>query len=293
MTIKSMTGFARTDGSAGSTSWHWEVRSVNGRGLDLRLRLPPGFEGLEPRIREAVAKRLVRGSLSVNLNVRRSEGVSQIRLNEAALRQVLAALDKLQAMATVEAPRADGLLGIRGVLEFAEAEEGEGEARARTETMLASLEQALEGLVAARSSEGRRLEEVIVAQLVAIEKLVGAVQRSPARTPEAIRQRLKEQLARLLEPGVPLDEVRLYQEAALLATRARRGGAEAARCAYRRRARVAGLERAGRASPGFPGPGVQPRGQHPVLEGQRCRDDAGRPGAEGRYRSDARAGAEH
>jgi uncharacterized protein (TIGR00255 family) len=220
MTIKSMTGFARTDGSAGSTSWHWEVRSVNGRGLDLRLRLPPGFEGLEPRIREAVAKRLVRGSLSVNLNVRRSEGVSQIRLNEAALRQVLAALDKLQAMATVEAPRADGLLGIRGVLEFAEAEEGEGEARARTETMLASLEQALEGLVAARSSEGRRLEEVIVAQLVAIEKLVGAVQRSPARTPEAIRQRLKEQLARLLEPGVPLDEVRLYQEAALLATRA-------------------------------------------------------------------------
>ena len=220
MTIKSMTGFARTDGSAGSTSWHWEVRSVNGRGLDLRLRLPPGFEGLEPRIREAVAKRLVRGSLSVNLNVRRSEGVSQIRLNEAALRQVLAALDKLQAIATVEIPRADGLLAIRGVLEFAEAEEGEGEARARTETMLASLEQALEGLVAARSSEGRRLEQVIVAQLVAIEKLVQAVQRSPARTSDAIRQRLKEQLARLLEPGVPLDEVRLYQEAALLATRA-------------------------------------------------------------------------
>jgi uncharacterized protein (TIGR00255 family) len=75
-------------------------------------------------------------------------------------------------------------------------------------------------LVAARSSEGRRLEEVIVAQLIAIEKLVGVVQRSPARTPEVIRQRLKEQLARLLEPGVPLDEVRLYQEAALLATRA-------------------------------------------------------------------------
>jgi uncharacterized protein (TIGR00255 family) len=220
MTIKSMTGFARTDGAAGTTSWHWEVRSVNGRGLDLRLRLPPGFEGLEPRIREMASKRLARGSLSINLNVRRSEGVSQIRLNEAALRQVLTALDKLQAMANVEVPRADGLLGIRGVLEFVEPEEGEAEMRARTDAMLASLEKALDGLVAARASEGGRLEEVIIEQLAAIEKLVQSVQRSPARNAEAIRQRIREQLARLLEPGVPLDETRLYQEAALLATRA-------------------------------------------------------------------------
>ena len=220
MTIKSMTGFARADGSAGSTSWHWEVRSVNGRGLDLRLRLPPGFEALEPRIREAATKRLTRGSLSINLNVKRSEGVSQIRLNEPALRQVLAALDKLQAMANVEAPRADGLLGIRGVLEFVEAEEGEEAARTRAEAMLVSLGQALDGLVAARAGEGRRLEVVIDAQIAAIAKLVEVVQRSPARAPDAIRQRLKEQLNRLLEPGVPLDETRLYQEAALLATRA-------------------------------------------------------------------------
>jgi uncharacterized protein (TIGR00255 family) len=219
MTIKSMTGFARADGSAGSTSWHWELRSVNGRSLDLRLRLPPGFEGLEPRIREAVGKRLARGSLSVNLNVKRSEGISQIRLNEPALRQVLAALDKLQAMTNTETPRADGLLGIRGVLEFVEAEEGEAEARARTEAMLSSLDQALGALVTARASEGGRLEAIISDQLVAIQKQVQTVQASPARAPEAIRQRLKEQLARLLETGVSLDEARLYQEAALLATR--------------------------------------------------------------------------
>jgi uncharacterized protein (TIGR00255 family) len=219
MTIKSMTGFARADGSAGSTSWHWELRSVNGRGLDLRLRLPPGFEGLEPRIREAVGKRLARGSLSVNLNVKRNEGVSQIRLNEPALRQVLTALDKLQAMTNAETPRADGLLGIRGVLEFVEAEEGEAEAGARTEAMLASLDQALGALVTARASEGGRLETIIADQLVAIHKLVQTVQASPARAPDAIRQRLKEQVTRLLETGVSLDEARLYQEAALLATR--------------------------------------------------------------------------
>ena len=219
MTIKSMTGFARADGSAGSTSWHWELRSVNGRGLDLRLRLPPGFEGLEPRIREAVGKRLARGSLSVNLNVKRSEGVAQIRLNEPALRQVLAALDKLQTMTNAETPRADGLLGIRGVLEFVEAEEGEAEAGARMDAMLASLDQALQGLVTARASEGGRLETIIADQLVAIHKLLQTVQASPARTPDAIRQRLKEQVTRLLETGVSLDEARLYQEAALLATR--------------------------------------------------------------------------
>jgi len=219
MTIKSMTGFARSDGAIGPISWHWEVRSVNGRGLDVRLRLPPGYEALEARIREAVAKRIVRGNLSVNLNVKRSEGISQIRLNEAALRQVLAALDKLQAMTNAETPRADGLLGIRGVLEFVEAEEGEAEARARTEAMLASLEQALGALVTARASEGGRLETIIADQLVAIHKLVQTVQALPARAPDAIRQRLKEQVTRLLETGVSLDEARLYQEAALLATR--------------------------------------------------------------------------
>jgi uncharacterized protein (TIGR00255 family) len=220
MTIKSMTGFARVDGSAGSTAWHWEVRSVNGRGLDLRLRLPPGFEGLEPRIREAAGKHIVRGSLAINLNVKRSEGVSQIRLNEPVLRQVLTALDRLKAITPLEPPRAEGLLGIRGVLEFVEPEESEADARARTDAMLAGLDQALRGLVEARAGEGRRLEAVIADQIAAIERLVQTVQKLPARMPEAVRQRLKEQVARLFETGAPLDETRLYQEAALIATRA-------------------------------------------------------------------------
>jgi len=123
MTIKSMTGFARSDGAIGPISWHWEVRSVNGRGLDVRLRLPPGYEALEARIREAVAKRIVRGNLSVNLNVKRSEGETRIRLNEAALRQVLAALDRLKITMEMAPPRPEALLGIKGVLELDEPEE--------------------------------------------------------------------------------------------------------------------------------------------------------------------------
>ena len=220
MTIKSMTGFARADGAIGPISWHWEVRSVNGRGLDMRLRLPPGYEALEARIREAVGKRIVRGNLTVNLNVKRSEGETQIKLNESALRQVLAALDSLKTTIETAPPRPEALLGIKGVLEVVEPEESEAETQARTEAMLASLAEALDGMVRAREAEGRRLSAIVLDQLAAIERLVASVEASPARSPEAIRQRLKEQIGRLLETGVGLDEGRLYQEAAMLATRA-------------------------------------------------------------------------
>jgi uncharacterized protein (TIGR00255 family) len=220
MTLKSMTGFARADGSAGPVAWAWEVRSVNGRGLDLRLRLPPGFEGLEPRVREAVAKRISRGSLTVNLNVRRPDGATEIRLNEAALAEVLAALERVRRTTGAAPPQAEALLGIRGVLEVVEKEESEAEVQTRTEAMLAGLGEALDGMVRARAAEGGRLRAVILSQIAAIEGLVGAIAKAAGRAPEAIRRRLSEQVARLMESGTSLDENRLHQEAALLATRA-------------------------------------------------------------------------
>jgi uncharacterized protein (TIGR00255 family) len=220
MTIKSMTGFARSDGAVGPISWHWEVRSVNGRGLDVRLRLPPGYEALEVRIREAVAKRIVRGNLSVNLNVKRSEGETRIRLNESALRQVLAALDRLKTTMEMAPPRPEALLGIKGVLELVEPEESEADMQARTAAMLTGLAEALDGMVRAREAEGSHLRSIVLDQVAAIERLVGLVAASPSRSPDAIRKKLKEQVGRLLETGAGLDEGRLYQEAAMLATRA-------------------------------------------------------------------------
>jgi uncharacterized protein (TIGR00255 family) len=220
MTIKSMTGFARADGTAGPFTWHWELRSVNGRGLDVRLRVPPGFEGLEPRIREAVAGRISRGSLTVNLSVKRAHGQTEIRLNEIALRQVLAAVDALRATIQVGPPSAEALLNIRGVLELVEPEESEAEASARTEAMLQSLDAALDGMVRARSEEGRRLRDIVVRQVADIERLVDGIERSPSRAPAAVRRRLEEQVGKLLDTGAQLDEARLYQEAALLAARA-------------------------------------------------------------------------
>ena len=220
MTIKSMTGFARSDGALGPIGWHWEVRSVNGRGLDLRLRLPPGYEALEARIREAVSKRIVRGSLTINLNVKRSEGETRIRLNETALRQVLAVLDSLKTKVETAPLRPEALLGIKGVLEVVEPEESEAETQARTAAMLTGLAEALDGMVQAREAEGRHLSAIVLQQVATIERLVALVAASPARSAEAIRQRLREQVGRLLETGIGLDEGRIYQEAAMLATRA-------------------------------------------------------------------------
>jgi uncharacterized protein (TIGR00255 family) len=220
MTLKSMTGFASRDGSTGTAAWHWELRSVNSRGLDLRLRLPPGLEGLEPRIRAAVSQHLARGSLAVNLSAKRTDGGTQIKLNEVALRQVLVALEALKSLLNVSPPRAEALLGIKGVLEFVEAEDSASEVATRTEAMLADLEQVLLDLVAVRTAEGRRLASIVLEQLARIERLVAHIAGLPARSLEAVRARLKEQVGRLLESNTNFDEVRLYQEAAILASRA-------------------------------------------------------------------------
>ena len=220
MTLTSMTGFARADGALGATTWTWEVRSVNGRGLDVRLRLPPGSEGLEPGVRAAVARRLVRGSLSVALNVRRSDGATELRVNEAALGQLLIAVEGIRARLNAPPPRAELLLGIKGVIEVVEREESAAEARARSEALLASLAGALDELVRTRSAEGERLAAVVAEQLDAMAGLVAQIEAAPSRSPAAIRERLKEQIARLLETGAVLEESRILQEVALLATRA-------------------------------------------------------------------------
>jgi uncharacterized protein (TIGR00255 family) len=220
MTIKSMTGFSRTEGAMGPLNWHWEVRSVNGRGLDIRTRVPPGFEGLEPRVREAATKRVNRGSISITLAIKRTQGVSELRVNEKALDQILAAVDRLRERLPLSPPSAEGLLNVKGLIELVEPEESESEAQARTDSMLSDLMAALDGMIRYRQDEGDRLNAIVSDQLSAIETLVKGIERSPARAPDAVRQRLKQQVERLMETGSAFDEARLHQEAMLLATRA-------------------------------------------------------------------------
>jgi len=220
MTLKSMTGFARADGMHGETSWHWEARSVNGRNLDVRLRLPSGFEALEIKARALAQEKLARGNCTINLWVKREGGPLEIRLNEAALRQAQAVAERAQEVTGLKRTRLDTLLGMRGVVEAVEGEDSEEAQAALSHALIASLAVALNALVRARQGEGERLQTVIAKQLADIGSLVQRTASAAARQPEAIRVRLAEQIARLTEPGSNLDPERLHQEALLLAAKA-------------------------------------------------------------------------
>lgn len=220
MSLKSMTGFARADGVHEGVSWHWEIRSVNGRGLDVRMRVPPGYEALETPARDAVTKRLARGSVTLNLNAQRASGATMLRLNEAALDQVLKAAEHIRHLTGCERPRPEGLLALKGVMEVVEAEDDESVIQARNALILQSLDAALGSLVAARAAEGERLAAVLSAQLDEIERLVALVEAAPGRATDAVKARIAEQVARLVEASSALDPQRLAQEAVLAATRA-------------------------------------------------------------------------
>jgi uncharacterized protein (TIGR00255 family) len=219
MTLNSMTGFARADGAEKGVRWFWEVRSVNGRGLDVRVRLPQGHDALEPKVREAAAKCFARGSLTVNLNAQRETPAIQVRVNEAALAQVLRAVEEVRRLTGAPPPSADGLLSLRGVLDVADPAEAATLDPEVAAGMLATLDAAFAGLAAARAQEGRRLAGVLGAQIDEIERLTRLVQAAPGRQPDAIRARLADQIARLLDASPALDPARLHQEAVLLATR--------------------------------------------------------------------------
>jgi len=218
--ISSMTGFARASGERQGLFWQWEVKSVNGKALDVRVKLPPGFEALDLPVRAALAGGFRRGNLQVSLNVSGAVGRDTLRLNREVLDQLVAAGEALRERIGGEPLRADVLLSIKGVVEVAEAGVDDAEIERRNAAMMTSFGEALTALAAARRAEGERLEAVVAAQISRIAALAAAARANPARSPEAIRARLAEQVSRLLETGAPLDRDRLHQEAVIAATRA-------------------------------------------------------------------------
>ena len=218
--MKSMTGFGRAEGGYGNASWFFEIRSVNGRGLDLRSRLPNGSEALETKIREAVQRRVARGNVTVNLQIDRAASTPEIRLNEAALAQVVAASERVRQLTGGPPVATEGLLALRGVLEVVEVTETEADQTDRISAMMATFEDALDQFVANRASEGDRLASVLGTEVDEIETHVAKVAASPARQPQAIAARLSEQIARLTGTANSFEPDRLHQEAVLIATRA-------------------------------------------------------------------------
>jgi uncharacterized protein (TIGR00255 family) len=220
MPLSSMTGFARSSGEHQGLYWQWEIKSVNGKALDVRLRLPPGFEALEMPVKAALAAAFKRGNLQVSLSISGAVQRETVRLNQEILDQLVEAGEALRERIGGEPLRADALLGIRGVVEVTSLPEAEEQVEQRHAAMLASFGEALKALAAARLEEGARLHAVLSAQLARIAELTRSARGNPARSVEAIRARLAEQVSRLMETGAALDPDRLHQEAVLAATRA-------------------------------------------------------------------------
>ncbi|MBC6416862.1 MAG: YicC family protein [Rhodospirillales bacterium] len=221
-----MTAFARKEGSLGALFWTWEAKSVNGKGLDLRCHLPPGCKALEPKIRQAAQATLQRGNLQITLTFDRRETEAVTIVNQAALERCLAAALELVGRGAAP-PTADGLLSLRGVLELAEpagsldgGPVGSLDREAQDAALLADLRQVFDDLIAARRSEGRQLEALLLDRLDALAEAVARAEASAAAQPEALKARLKRQLEELLEAAPALPEERLAQEAALLAVKA-------------------------------------------------------------------------
>ncbi|KZD11942.1 hypothetical protein AUP43_05550 [Oceanibaculum pacificum] len=221
MTIASMTGFARTEGQHDGLAWAWELKSVNGRGLDIRTRLPQGFDGLEALVRQKLGEALKRGNVSVNLTIERKATDTGIRINRAVLDQVLALQADLAGKVDSAPPRLEALLSVRGIVEAGEEEADTQEARAAREAALAKgLHEAVAKLAAARLEEGGRLAAILTGHLERIAALTVQAGTIAAAQPEALKARLRQQVTELLEASPALPEEKLAQEAALLAARA-------------------------------------------------------------------------
>ncbi|HVO03491.1 MAG TPA: YicC/YloC family endoribonuclease [Candidatus Cybelea sp.] len=214
-----MTGFARAEGALGEFGWSWELKSVNGRNLDLRCRFPAGYEQLDSYVRARAAEMLKRGNLAVTLTIDDAASQGRLAVNRAALSQVLEIVGELGAV-KAEPPRLDGLLGLKGVLELELPKVDEAEAARRNEALQRGFDQALKGLAKMRGDEGARLATLTLAHLDEIERLRGLAAASAGAQPVTIRQKLERQVAELLQGLTPLSEERLAQEAAMLAGKA-------------------------------------------------------------------------
>ncbi len=217
MGLASMTGFARAQDEAPGMSWVWEIKSVNGRALDLRLRLAPGFDALEPELRAALAQRFRRGNFSANLAVTRTTPPA-LRVNREALSQLVALINELSGEIEAAPPRLDGLLALRGVVETVE-DEDETVIEARRQAVLAGWNALLDRLADARAEEGARIAALLGNQLDEMAALVTAAADCAAAQPAAIRERLRTVLTGLADLMPSMPEERMAQEVALLAAR--------------------------------------------------------------------------
>lgn len=221
MTFASMTGFAESAGSHEGLRWRWEAKSVNSRGLDLRLRTPPGYDGLEAPARRLAGERFLRGAFQISLSLEPQESARGLVVDAVALASAVKIAREVAAETGLAPARVDGLLALKGVIV---ADEGSAVADPlarglRDAAILESLASAFDRLVKERCGEGAKLAALLNAQIGEIERLVAEAGRLAAAQPEALKAKLHAQIKELLDAG-SVSEERLAQEVALLAVKA-------------------------------------------------------------------------
>jgi uncharacterized protein (TIGR00255 family) len=220
MALASMTGFARGHGVSGAYSWAWELKSVNAKGLDLRLRLPAGWDAVEGPARNSAAQVLARGTVYGTLTVERVGVAPIVRVNEPVLAAVLATIKGLAGRVEAAAPRLDGILSLKGVIEIIDEDEREEDRRAAEAAVIAGFQSTLAALAAMRVHEGEALGQILKQRIGEVAALAARADAVPGRRPEAIKARIAEQVATLLDTSNRFDPDRLHQEAILIASKA-------------------------------------------------------------------------
>jgi uncharacterized protein (TIGR00255 family) len=220
MALSSMTGFARADGVCGAYSWAWELKSVNAKGLELRFRLPPGWDAIESALRARTAELIARGTIQANLSVQRSGVAPVVRVNEPVLAAVLSTMSDIAKRIEAAPPSMDGILALKGVIEVIDEDEREEDRRAGEAAVVAGFGKALASLAEMRRREGEALGAVLRGRLDEIAALTARAETAPGRKAEAIRARLAEQIAALVDTSTRFDPDRLHQEAILIASKA-------------------------------------------------------------------------
>jgi len=220
MALQSMTGFARHEASYDNAFWVWEMRSVNGKGLDLRIRIPPGFEALEIAAKKLLSSKFSRGNMQISLTLDNSKSQITPTLNEDMADALLEVAKRVQAKTGGEMPSVADLMSMRGVVELGEDDLDEAGREVRQTAVLDSLAEAAKSLIMMREAEGKAVAIVLQTQLATIGKLREQIDQDPSRTPEAILAHMNEQVATFLQGEEKLDPQRLHQEAVVLATKA-------------------------------------------------------------------------
>ncbi|WP_321391348.1 YicC/YloC family endoribonuclease [Emcibacter sp.] len=220
MTLSSMTGFARTQGQWENYSWVWEIRSVNGRGLDIRCRIPSGFEAMDQTVRGHLKKHIARGSLNVNLQMHRESEEVQVKVNQVALDQLVAIVVETSSNNHLPQPDISNLMSVRDLVQIIEGEEDENFRKARDKAIEESFLEAIAALKENRLSEGAATSEMLQKIIIDIEASVAEATKVAAGQPNLIRDRFMDKVNALLDDNKGLDPDRIAQEVTILATKA-------------------------------------------------------------------------